>query len=138
MALSREAGEGKRSGQHPRLALGLGLGNPEPRQPSHCPCPWPHLFPGSTEHGLLDIRVHAAEGIVPSGDALQVAQGPVLVPHHLLHHGWIPSKLHRLVEKGETESALEPGEHQAWKKVGPEEGVCIRARAQELPHSGRE
>lgn len=70
--------------------------------PPRCPSPLPHLFPGSTEHGLLDVCVHAPEGIVPSRDALEVAQGPVLVPHHLLHHGRIPGKLHCLV-KGERQ-----------------------------------
>lgn len=55
-----------------------------------------YLFPGSTKHGFLDIRVHPSQGIVTTWDALQVAQSPVLVSHHFLHHSWVPGKLHSL------------------------------------------
>lgn len=103
--------------------------------PTHCPYPRPHLFPSRTEHGLLDVCVHAAESIIPSGDALQVAEGSVLIPHHLLHHGWIPSKLHRLVEKGErkngpwNQGSTKPGKRWARggglnQDQGPEPTIC--------------
>lgn len=55
-----------------------------------------NLFSGSAEHGLLDVCVHATQGVISPGDALQVAKRPVLVTHHLLHHGRVPGKLHRL------------------------------------------
>lgn len=117
-----------------RACLGLGEGLLSPTSP---PTAWPrpHLLPGSTEHRLLDVGVHAAEGVIPPGDALQVAQSPVLVPHHFLHHGWIPGKLHGLAEKGETGRILKPGEHQAWTRVGPEEGSAsgLGARARNCP-----
>lgn len=57
-----------------------------------------YLFPGSAEHGFLYICVHPTQGIVASRDALQVAQSPVLVPHHFLHHGWVPGQFHGLEE----------------------------------------
>jgi len=56
------------------------------------------LFSGSAEHGLLDVCVHAPQGVVAPGDALQVAKRPVLVAHHLLHHGRVPGQLHCLEE----------------------------------------
>lgn len=59
----------------------------------------PYLLPGGAEHGLLDVRVHAAQGVVPSWNALEVAQSTVLVPHHLLHHGGVTSQLHGLPER---------------------------------------
>ena len=61
----------------------------------------PYLLPSGAEHGLLDVRVHAAQGVVPSWNALEVAQSTVLVPHHLLHHGGVTSQLHCLPERGE-------------------------------------
>lgn len=107
-------------GPQPRRSWPTTLSQPRPGPPAEgaggreeegpAPAPPPaHLLPGGTEHGLLDVRVHAAQGVVASGDALQVAEGPVLVPHHLLHHGRVPSKLHRLVDKPETQWALGPG-----------------------------
>lgn len=59
----------------------------------------PYLLPGCTKHGLLDVRVHPAQGIVSSWNALEVTQSTVLVPHHLLHHGRVTSQFHRLGEE---------------------------------------
>lgn len=67
------------------------------------PCSQEHsqyLLPGRTKHGLLDVRVHPAQGIVSSWNALEVTQSTVLVPHHLLHHGRVTSQFHRLREGG--------------------------------------
>lgn len=58
--------------------------------------PHRYLFSGSAKHGLLDVCVHPPQSIVSSWDALQVAQSPVLVAHHFLHHGWVPGQLHGL------------------------------------------
>ena len=59
-----------------------------------------YLLPGCAEHGLLDVRVHPAQGVVSSWNALEVTQSTVLVPHHLLHHGRVTSQFHCLGEGG--------------------------------------
>lgn len=61
-----------------------------------------YLLPGRAKHGLLDVRVHPAQGIVSSWNALEVTQSTVLVPHHLLHHGRVTSQFHRLGEEGKS------------------------------------
>lgn len=55
-----------------------------------------NLLACSAKHGLLDVCVHPPESVVSSGDALEVAKRPVLVTHHLLHHGRVPRQLHCL------------------------------------------